>query len=37
MDNEEARDILSIIELLTENLDIWKKEDDGEDNAIEDL
>lgn len=37
MDNEEARDALSIIELLKENLDLWKEEDGGEDNAVEDL
>ena len=37
MNNEEARDALSIIELLKENLDLWKEKEDGEDNAIEDL
>jgi len=37
MDNDEARDALSIIELLKENLDLWKEEEDGEDNAVEDL
>lgn len=37
MDNEEARDALSIIELLKENLDLWKEEEGGEDNAVEDL
>ena len=37
MDNEEARDALSIIELLKENLDLWKEEDGGEDNQVEDL
>ena len=37
MDNEEARDALSIIELLKENLDLWKEEEGGEDNAAEDL
>ena len=37
MDNEEARDALSIIELLKENLDLWKEEEGGDDNAIEDL
>lgn len=36
MDNEEARDALSIIELLKENLDLWKEEG-GDDNAVEDL
>jgi len=37
MDNEEARDALSIIELLKENLDLWKDDEGGEDNAVEDL
>ena len=37
MDNEEARDALSIIELLKENLDLWKEEEGGDDNAVEDL
>ena len=37
MDNDEARDALSIIELLKENLDLWKEEEGGEDNAVEDL
>ena len=37
MDNDEARDALSIIELLKENLDLWKEEEGGEDNAAEDL
>jgi 14-3-3 protein epsilon len=36
MDNDEARDALSIIELLKENLDLWKEEG-GDDNAVEDL
>jgi hypothetical protein len=31
MDNDEARDALSIIELLKENLDLWKEEDEGQD------
>ncbi|CAI2378800.1 unnamed protein product [Moneuplotes crassus] len=31
MDNDEARDALSIIELLKENLDLWREEE-GEDN-----
>jgi 14-3-3 protein epsilon len=35
MSNDDARDALSIIELLKENLDLWKE--DGEDNAAEDL
>ena len=37
MDNDEARDALSIIELLKENLDLWKEEEGGEDNAVEDI
>ena len=37
MNNEEARDDLSNIELLKKNLDLWKEEEGGEDNAIEDL
>lgn len=37
MENEEARDALSIIELLKENLDLWKEEEGAEDNAVEDL
>ncbi|CAI2377696.1 unnamed protein product [Moneuplotes crassus] len=32
MDNEEARDALSIIELLKENLDLWKEEEGNDDN-----
>mmetsp|Transcript_32859 Transcript_32859/g.37630 ORF Transcript_32859/g.37630 Transcript_32859/m.37630 type:complete len:240 (-) Transcript_32859:60-779(-) len=37
MGNDEARDALSIIELLKENLDLWKEEEGNDDNAIEDL
>lgn len=37
MNNDEARDALSIIELLKENLDLWKEEDGADDNAVEDL
>lgn len=37
MDNEEARDALSIIELLKENLDLWKEDEEGGDNGVEDL
>ena len=37
MDNDEARDALSIIELLKENLDLWKEEEGADDNAVEDL
>lgn len=36
MDNDEARDALSIIELLKENLDLWKEDEGAEDNAAED-
>lgn len=36
MDNEEAKDAFSIIELLKENLDLWKEGDGVEDNAAED-
>ncbi|CAI2379205.1 unnamed protein product [Moneuplotes crassus] len=32
MENEEARDALSIIELLKENLDLWKEEEGAEDD-----
>jgi hypothetical protein len=32
MDNEDARDAISIVELLKENLDLWKEaEGEGED------
>ena len=37
MDNDEARDALSIIELLKENLDLWKEDEGGDDNAVDDL
>lgn len=37
MDNDEAKDALSIIELLKENLDLWKEEEGGEDGGVEDL
>jgi 14-3-3 protein epsilon len=37
MDNEEARDALSIIELLKENLDLWKDDEGNDDNNVEDL
>jgi hypothetical protein len=36
MENDEARDALSIIELLKENLDLWKEEA-NEGNDVEDL
>ena len=32
MDNEQARDALSIIELLKENLDLWKEDEEGNDD-----
>ena len=34
MDNEDARDAISIVELLKENLDLWK-EAEGEGNDDE--
>jgi hypothetical protein len=34
---EEFRDAKSIIELLKENLTLWKEEEEGGDNNIEDL
>lgn len=38
VDEETFRDAKSIIELLKENLTLWKEEDgEGGDNAIEDL
>jgi hypothetical protein len=33
MENDEARDALSIIELLKENLDLWKEEEEGNDGG----
>ena len=36
MDNEDARDAISIVELLKENLDLWK-EAEGEGEGVEDL
>mmetsp|Transcript_9297 Transcript_9297/g.8956 ORF Transcript_9297/g.8956 Transcript_9297/m.8956 type:complete len:240 (-) Transcript_9297:46-765(-) len=36
MENDEARDALSIIELLKENLDLWREEEQ-EDNQVQDL
>ena len=35
IDNEEVRDALLIIEWFKENLDLWKEEEGGEDNAAE--
>ena len=37
MDNEEARDALSIIELLKENLDLWKEEEGNDGEEVQDL
>jgi 14-3-3 protein beta/theta/zeta len=34
---EDFRDAKSIIELLKENLTLWKEEEEGENNNIEDL
>ena len=34
---DDFRDAKSIIELLKENLTLWKEEEEGGDNAIEDL
>jgi molybdopterin synthase catalytic subunit len=34
---EDFRDAKSIIELLKENLTLWKEEEEGGDNNIEDL
>ena len=34
---DEFRDAKSIIELLKENLTLWKEEEEGGDNNIEDL
>jgi hypothetical protein len=32
MDNDDARDAISIVELLKENLDLWKEDEGDEDN-----
>ena len=37
VDEETFRDAKSIIELLKENLTLWKEEDENNDNKIEDL
>lgn len=37
VDEETFRDAKSIIELLKENLTLWKEEEGGADNNIEDL
>ena len=36
IDNDQAKDALSIIELLRENLDLWKEAEDGDD-GVQDL
>ena len=37
LEEDDFRDAKSIIELLKENLTLWKEEEDGEDNQIDDL
>ena len=37
LDEEDFRDAKSIIELLKENLTLWKEEEEGGDNNIEDM
>ena len=37
LEEEDFRDAKSIIELLKENLTLWKEEEEGEDNQIDDL
>ena len=37
LQEDDFRDAKSIIELLKENLTLWKEEEEGEDNAIDDL
>ena len=37
LEEEDFRDAKSIIELLKENLTLWKEEEDDPDNAIDDL
>ena len=37
LEEEDFRDAKSIIELLKENLTLWKEEEEGEDNNIDDL
>ena len=37
LEEDDFRDAKSIIELLKENLTLWKEEDDDQDNAVEDL
>ena len=37
LEEDDFRDAKSIIELLKENLTLWKEEEEGGDNAIDDL
>ena len=37
LEEDDFRDAKSIIELLKENLTLWKEEEEGEDNNIDDL
>lgn len=37
LEEDDFRDAKSIIELLKENLTLWKEEEEGEDNQIDDL
>lgn len=37
LEEDDFRDAKSIIELLKENLTLWKGEEEGEDNQIDDL
>merc|ERR1712151_1349533 len=37
LEEDDFRDAKSIIELLKENLTLWKEEEEGDDNAIDDL
>ena len=37
LEEDDFRDAKSIIELLKENLTLWKEEEDGGDNNIDDL
>jgi 14-3-3 protein epsilon len=37
IDNDQAKDALSIVELLRENLDLWKEADEEKGGEVEDL
>ena len=37
LEEDDFRDAKSIIELLKENLTLWKEEEEGDNNAIDDL